>query len=68
MCREKTTGEILAVKILKKDMKIAHALTESKTLQKISHPFLAVRLLLCLLAPIYSPSLFAESQVLIPDC
>ncbi|CAI8027216.1 RAC-gamma serine/threonine-protein kinase [Geodia barretti] len=39
MGKEKTTGEILAMKILRKD-KFAHALAENKILQKTSHPFL----------------------------
>ncbi|CAI8027219.1 RAC-gamma serine/threonine-protein kinase [Geodia barretti] len=42
MGKEKTTGEILAMKILRKD-KFAHALAENKILQKTSHPFLVVR-------------------------
>ena len=42
MGKEKTTGEILAMKILRKD-KFAHALAENNILQKTSHPFLVVR-------------------------
>jgi serine/threonine protein kinase len=46
MCKEKTTGEILAMKMLKKDMivtkdEITHTITERKVLQMTSsHPFL----------------------------
>ncbi|CAI8038472.1 RAC-beta serine/threonine-protein kinase A [Geodia barretti] len=46
MCKEKTTGEILAMKILKKGMivakdEITHTVTERKVLQMTSsHPFL----------------------------
>ena len=50
MCKEKATGEILAMKIIKKDMVVAedditHTLTEKKvfhTLQIYTHPFLLV--------------------------
>ena len=47
MCRDKTNGEILAMKILKKDVivakdEIAHTLSENRVLQSIKHPFLAV--------------------------
>ena len=45
MCREKGSGEILAMKILKKDVivakdEIAHTLTENRVLQTTKHPFL----------------------------
>ena len=56
MCKEKTTGEILAMKILKKGMivakdQITHTITERKVLQMTSsHPFLMV----CRLLPIHS--------------
>ena len=49
MCKEKTTGEILAMKILKKDTivakdEITHTVTERKVLQMTSsHPFLTVQ-------------------------
>jgi len=45
MCRDKETGEIMAMKILKKDVivakdEIAHTLTENRVLQLTKHPFL----------------------------
>ena len=47
MCKEKATGEVMAMKILKKDVivakdEIAHTLTENRVLQMTSHPFLTV--------------------------
>ena len=47
MCMEKATGEILAMKILKKDVvvakdEIAHTITENRVLQLTNHPFLVV--------------------------
>ena len=47
MCKEKETGEIMAMKILKKDVivakdEIAHTLTENRVLQMTNHPFLTV--------------------------
>ena len=47
MCREKSSGEIMAMKILKKDVivakdEIAHTLTENRVLQLTKHPFLTV--------------------------
>ena len=51
MCRDKETGEIMAMKILKKDVivakdEIAHTLTENRVLQLTKHPFLTVSCLL----------------------
>ena len=48
MCKEKATGDIMAMKILKKDVivakdEIAHTLTENRVLQMTNHPFLTVR-------------------------
>ncbi len=48
MCRDKLTGEVMAMKILKKDVivakdEIAHTLTENRVLQMAKHPFLTVR-------------------------
>lgn len=45
MCREKDTKDIMAMKILKKDVivakdEIAHTLTENRVLQMTNHPFL----------------------------
>nr|QIA61837.1 RAC serine/threonine-protein kinase [Halichondria panicea] len=45
MCKEKSSGEIYAMKILKKDVivakdEIAHTLTENRVLQMANHPFL----------------------------
>ena len=47
MCKEKETGQIMAMKILKKDVivakdEIAHTLTENRVLQMTAHPFLTV--------------------------
>ena len=47
MCKEKATGDIMAMKILKKDVivakdEIAHTLTENRVLQMTNHPFLTV--------------------------
>ncbi len=47
MCKEKATDEIMAMKILKKDVivakdEIAHTLTENRVLQMTNHPFLTV--------------------------
>lgn len=47
MCRDKLTGEVMAMKILKKDVivakdEIAHTLTENRVLQMAKHPFLTV--------------------------
>lgn len=47
MCKEKATGDIYAMKILKKDVivakdEIAHTLTENRVLQMANHPFLTV--------------------------
>jgi RAC serine/threonine-protein kinase len=45
MCKDKDTGEIMAMKILKKDVivakdEISHTLTENRVLQMTTHPFL----------------------------
>lgn len=50
MCKDKETGDIMAMKILKKDVivakdEIAHTLTENRVLQMTNHPFLTVSLL-----------------------
>ena len=47
MCKEKASGDIMAMKILKKDVivakdEIAHTLTENRVLQMTNHPFLTV--------------------------
>ncbi len=47
MCKEKETDQIMAMKILKKDVivakdEIAHTLTENRVLQMTAHPFLTV--------------------------
>ena len=47
LCREKSTDEIFAMKILKKDVivakdEITHTLTENRVLQSTKHPFLTV--------------------------
>ena len=50
MCKDKSTGEIMAMKILKKDVivakdEISHTLTENRVLQMTTHPFLTVHTL-----------------------
>ena len=49
MCKDKATGEVMAMKILKKDVivakdEISHTLTENRVLQMTTHPFLTVRI------------------------
>ena len=69
MCKEKTTGHILAVKILKKDVVVAknditHTLTEKivlRTLQIKTHPFLLVCYPCCLIRPFLSVSLCVQN-------
>ena len=48
MCKEISTGEILALKVVKKQATIANddcdcVISENNVLQKIKHPFLTVR-------------------------
>lgn len=50
LCREKTTGHLYAIKILKKEViiqkdEVAHTLTENRVLRTTSHPFLIVIIL-----------------------
>lgn len=47
MCREKATGHLYAIKILRKEViikkdEVAHTLTENRVLRTTSHPFLIV--------------------------
>lgn len=47
MCREKATGRLYAIKILKKEViiqkdEVAHTLTENRVLRTTNHPFLIV--------------------------
>lgn len=47
MCKEKASGDVMAMKILKKDVivakdEISHTLTENRVLQMTTHPFLTV--------------------------
>lgn len=47
LCREKGTGQLFAIKILKKEViiakdEVAHTLTENRVLQTTNHPFLIV--------------------------
>lgn len=47
LCREKGTGYLYAIKILKKEViiakdEVAHTLTENRVLQTTNHPFLIV--------------------------
>lgn len=51
LCREKTTGKLFAIKILKKEViiqkdEVKHTMAENRVLQKTNHPFLIVRLAL----------------------
>ena len=51
LCREKATGHLYAIKILRKEViiqkdEVAHTLTENRVLRTTSHPFLIVRNLL----------------------
>lgn len=71
MCKDKETGDIMAMKILKKDVivakdEIAHTLTENRVLQMTNHPFLTVNVII----PAEHVSLIPLSAVLevfIPD-
>lgn len=47
LCREKATGRLYAIKILKKEIiiqkdEVAHTQTENRVLRKTNHPFLTV--------------------------
>lgn len=47
LCREKTTGKLFAIKILKKEViiqkdEVKHTMAENRVLQKTNHPFLIV--------------------------
>lgn len=58
MCKDKETGEIMAMKILKKDVivakdEIAHTLTENRVLQMTNHPFLTVSHFFCFIANLF---------------
>ena len=48
LSREKGTGKLYAMKILKKNLiiqkdEVAHTITENRVLKKTKHPFLTVR-------------------------
>jgi len=48
LCREKATGHLYAIKILRKEViirkdEVAHTLTENRVLRTTNHPFLIVR-------------------------
>lgn len=48
LCREKPTGRLYAIKILKKEViiqkdEVAHTQTESRVLRSTNHPFLTVK-------------------------
>lgn len=58
LCREKGTGHLFAIKILKKEViiakdEVAHTLTENRVLQTTNHPFLIVSLNELLFQSIY---------------
>lgn len=47
LCREKATGHLYAIKILRKEViirkdEVAHTLTENRVLRTTNHPFLIV--------------------------
>ena len=73
MCKDKSTGEIMAMKILKKDVivakdEISHTLTENRVLQMTTHPFLTVHTPPLPSPPCLTPHPFsAVSKVLVPD-
>ena len=51
LCREKATGRLYAIKILKKEViiqkdEVTHTLTENRVLRTTSHPFLIVSIYL----------------------
>ena len=48
LCREKATGHLYAIKILRKEViirkdEVAHTITENRVLRNTNHPFLIVR-------------------------
>jgi RAC serine/threonine-protein kinase len=50
LCREKATGHLYAIKILKKEViiqkdEVAHTLTENRVLRTTNHPFLIVSII-----------------------
>lgn len=54
LCREKGTGHLFAIKILKKEViiakdEVAHTLTENSVLQTTNHPFLIVNISIILI-------------------
>lgn len=75
ICKEKGTGEILAMKLIKKDVvaadnEIISTLTEKRvlcTLQINTHPFLPVSQPSFFTTPSFCLSISADSQVLIPN-
>ena len=75
MCKEKETGAIMAMKILKKDVivakdEIAHTLTENRVLQMTNHPFLtvsSVQVVFAACSTSFPPSLPPVSEVFLPD-
>lgn len=64
LCREKATGHLYAIKILKKEViiqkdEVAHTLTENRVLRTTNHPFLIVSniMFIALLSVVSVPSL-----------
>lgn len=54
LCREKATGRLYAIKILKKEViiqkdEVTHTLTENRVLRTTSHPFLIVSVIIIIL-------------------
>ena len=73
MCKDKETGDIMAMKILKKDVivakdEIAHTLTENRVLQMTNHPFLTVsQTFVPYETNVMPPPTFTVPQVFFPD-
>jgi len=76
LCREKATGHLYAIKILKKEViiqkdEVAHTLTENRVLRTTSHPFLIVidYVLKCIsIILLFYPVCFIVIEILISNC
>jgi serine/threonine protein kinase len=65
LCREKATGHLYAIKILKKEViikkdEVAHTLTENRVLRITNHPFLIVSIDKCHSKFIYRMNLLSS--------
>ena len=72
MCKDRETGEVMAMKILKKDVivakdEIAHTLTENRVLQMTNHPFLTVSVIPSCSVAMYLATFLAVLEILFPD-